>query len=170
MNMIKPLLLLDINTRFDQFDAKFGTQKNQQEQMQQADADTTINPGIGHVSAGGGMLGQSPHIGSPHIIPPTHTASQRHHGGISGNLGRGQNHVFGVGHGLAQMQGALYRANVAGHNVYPSGQSLKEGMLGEMRSYAIGVMKLIVRIIRTMRVNGKAKEKTLILKCVTPAD
>ncbi|KAJ6862010.1 hypothetical protein NC652_038979 [Populus alba x Populus x berolinensis] len=135
MNMFKPLLLLDINTRFDQFDAKFGTQKNQQEQMQQADADTTINPGIGHVSAGGGMLGQSeskgrsksgPHIGSPHIIPPTHTASQRHHGGISGNLGRGQNHVFGVGHGLAQMQGALYRANVAGHNVYPSGRVITE--------------------------------------------
>jgi hypothetical protein len=36
MNMFKALLLLDINTRFDQFDAKFGTQKNQQEQMQQA--------------------------------------------------------------------------------------------------------------------------------------
>ena len=36
MNMFRPLLLLDINTRFDQFDAKFGTQKNQQEQMQQA--------------------------------------------------------------------------------------------------------------------------------------
>jgi hypothetical protein len=36
MSMFKALLLLDINTRFDQFDAKFGTQKNQQEQMQQA--------------------------------------------------------------------------------------------------------------------------------------
>jgi len=36
MSMFKALLLLDINTRFEQFDAKFGTQKNQQEQMQQA--------------------------------------------------------------------------------------------------------------------------------------
>ncbi|KAL9376041.1 hypothetical protein Peur_030161 [Populus x canadensis] len=74
------------------------------------------------------------------------------------------------------------------HRKNLSSQSLKEGMLGEMRSYDVGVMKLIVRIIReeeydvgeelldtyitlnaitgangyqTMRVNGKAKEKPL---------